>query len=446
MDTVFSSREAELGVIGSMLQEREAAAQCAQLAENDFTDAMMRCAFRAIRSLFARGETVDLVTVDAEMTRSVGANTRCTDALIEATSFVPAPTAVKSYIGVVKEKATRRRIVEITREANRLAADPASDPEAVLDAMRQNIRDLATGTAAWATMGDVLFAGWNTLEKRMSGEAKLMPSGISSFDRAFGGIEKGEYVVIGARPSVGKSALGAHMALSAAKAGYKVGVVSREMTDSQYGMRFLSRAANVPGGKIRRAEVSEEDLGSIVEAMGLLDSLPVEFLFTVRSVEKLRAEVQKKCDAGELDLLVVDYLQLLTTEEKAQKDYRRVALISGALQAITRDFKIPVIALAQLSRPGKGYENQTPRISDLRESGDIEQDADVIILMHRCETADYECVYDVDKPVFDALTSGGRKYISLIVGKGRQSGTGIVNVIFAPETMTFSDIDRSTWT
>ena len=446
MDTVFSSREAELGVIGSMLQDKEAAAQCLQLMEHDFTDAMMRCAFRAIRTLYARGETVDLVTVDAEMAKSVGASTRCTDALIEATSFVPAPSAVRSYIGVVKEKSTRRQIVELTREANRLAADPASDPEAVLDAMRQNIRDLTTGTATWATMGDVLFAGWNTLEKRMDGDAKLIPTGITSFDKAFGGIEKGEYVVIGARPSVGKSALGAHMALAAARAGYKVGIISREMTDSQYGMRFLSWAANVPGGKIRRAEISAEELESIVGAMPAVGALPVEFLFSVRNVEKLRAEVQKKCDAGELDMLVVDYLQLLSSEEKVQNDYRRVAIISGALQAITRDFKIPVIALAQLSRPPKGCENKSPRISDLRESGDIEQDADVIILMHRCDNADYECVFEADKPVFDALTSGGRKYISLIVGKGRQSGTGVISVIFNPETMTFSEIDRSTWT
>lgn len=442
MNTAFTSRENELCVIGAMLQDARAASMHSALREADFSDPVLGLAFNAVRALSLRRKPVDLATVDTEMGKAFGGSNIHTEVLVEAIQSTPSASNVKAYIAAVRDTSLRRQLADVARQMYTLASDTMQPTEAALESSRNLLRALSGGKASWVSMADVLAETYAKIEQRKTGGAPLIPTGIPAFDRAFGGIEKGEYVIVGARPSVGKSALGAHVALSAARNGYKVGVISREMTADQYGSRFLSSVSLVPGSKLRRADITDTDFLALADAMGGLSGLPVSFLFSVKSVELLRMEVQRLVDSSGLDLLVVDYLQLLTSEEKAQKDYRRIGLISGALRDITRDYGIPVIALAQLSRPPKGSRS-VPQLSDLRESGDIEQDADVVILMHRCDDADDPGVLDADKHSFESLTANGaRQYILLYVAKGRQSGTGQLAVLFNPEIMRYSAIER----
>ena len=173
--------------------------------------------------------------------------------------------------------------------------------------------------------------------------------------------------------------------------------------------------------------------------MGYVSQYPVAFIFTTRYIEDLRMEVQKKVDAGELDLLMVDYTQLMQARQRFDKDYLRIGYVSKMLKDMTTDFNIAVIAPAQVAR---SRENEMPTLSDLRGSGDLEQDADNVIFLHRPKDARDKYVHPDDKASFDQLTKSGLQYIAVDVAKQRQGETGTTAVIFDPARMRYTAIDR----
>ena len=440
MNTAFFNPEAELSIIGAMLQSAVAAKRHAELSENDFAEPGARAAFQAIRALVLSGEPVDLVTVNTALSKL---GTDQTELLLRANDLVPAPSAVGSYIRAVRECSQRRRLDAIGREIAEGASDSVREISGVVNEAQQALRMLDSGrTGALNSMSDLAIAGYDDIDKRAGGRLKLIPTGIPALDHDFGGIEPGEYWLIGARPSVGKSAFAMYLALSAAKAGYKVCVVSREMTAEQYAQRFFSYVTCIPGHKMRSGELSPQDFNDLTDCLPVLASLPINFIFDVRTVEQLRMNVQRMVEEKAIDLLVIDYLQLLDTERRTEKAYQRVGAISRVLQQMTRDFHLPILALSQLSRPAPGS-NPLPRLSDLRESGDLEQDADNVLLLHRCEQAEEAGVLPEDRAHFESLVAGNRRYITVIQAKGRQCGTGKFAMIFQPDIMRFWPIEHA---
>ena len=265
-----------------------------------------------------------------------------------------------------------------------------------------------------------------------------MPYGIQMLDKHMAGLHRGELTVIGARPAVGKSALGAYIAVSAAEAGYRVGICSREMTDVQYGVRLLANRTQVDPMRMRTGEIRDADWEDITEALGHFGTQPIDFLFTTRNVEDLRMEVQKRVDSEGLDVLVVDYMQLLQTRERFEKDYLRVGYVSKTLKDMTVDFNIAVVALAQVGRSSDG---DMPTLAELRGSGDIEQDADNVIFMHRPKP-DEKCVDPADRDMIHGLEMQNLRYIALDIAKQRQGETMTTSVIFDPARMRFTGIAR----
>lgn len=266
-----------------------------------------------------------------------------------------------------------------------------------------------------------------------------MPSGISILDKMTSGFHRGELTIIGARPAVGKSALGMHIALATASQGYRVGVVSREMTDVQYGARILGSRAEIEPGKMRTGQLDPYDWTQLSEAMQHYSDMNVSFMFSARDIEDLRMEVQRKIDGEGLDMLVIDYLQLLQTRRRFEKDYLRVGYISKAIKDMTTDFNIPIIALAQV---GRSSARTMPDLSELRGSGDIEQDADNVIFMHRPEDASDESILSGDGGMIAALEAEGKQYIVLEIAKQRQGQTGRTAVVFDPARMKYTGIAR----
>lgn len=441
MNQSFAVRENEMSVVGAMLQDKNAASLCFSLNADDFSDPVMKIAYSAIRILQQNNSPIDIVTVDTQISKSYNGQNPYTKNLIDAIQNTPTTSNIKYYISAVKEASLRRKLIQFSKSVFTMASDTITDPNEILSLARNQIKEISAGGGSWMSISDLLQNTYEKLEKRKTGEIKLIPTGIPVLDRAIGGIEKGEYVIIAARPSVGKSAIGAHIALAAAKKGYKIGIVSREMTSDQYGNRFISNVTMIPGSKLRTANFIDDSFMDIADAIGGLSMLPISFLFSIKSIEALRMSVQSLVEENKIDMLIVDYLQILTTEERTNLDYRRVALISQGLRDITRDFGIPVIALAQLSRPQQKITRTIPKLYDLRESGDLEQDADTVILMHRCEDEFDSGILEEDKPSFPALTENGKQYILLIIAKGRQCGTGKMAVLFDPETMRYEEIN-----
>lgn len=437
----FASQEVEESVLYSLLfNDKDTSMLLGQISEGDFYYDEYAKIFRAVKATNAKQLKVDLVTVDAalgelypqeQMTLS---NTMVS--LIKGRFLT---RNIEDYITILKELSSRRRSIMVLDEIASKLRDPTQDMNELLDRLRTESRDIVISKHKWESMVDVLVATYEYLEKRAVGNEKAITTGIPNVDALVGGFFGGELTVIGARPSVGKSAFGANIALEAAKRGFKVAVVSREMTDIQFGQRMISREGCIDGMKLRKAEFGEEDWSVLAEAMNSLSSYPISFLFTIRTVEDLRVEVQRKVDKGEIDILIVDYLQLMHTAKRFREEHLRVGYISKALKDMAVDFNIPIIALAQVNRDTDG---QMPTLKSLKASGDIEQDADGVIFLHRPSSENDPYVDPRDKEYFGMYEKQELTYICIGVAKQRQGAVGKACVLFNPAIMRYYPIER----
>lgn len=438
--TAFYNHDAEIAVLSALTTGRRDAAQyAAQLTAEDFHKPEHRAIFQAIQRLIARKQDVTLVTIADAMSASDGSDSALIATLPALREHAIDGWAVDSHIALVKDASFRRDLYARLDAARKQLMDADNDASSVLESTRQSLRDMVITGHKWQEMPDVLLNTYEALEKRQKGEEKSMPSGISILDRMTSGFHRGELTIIGARPAVGKSALGMHIALATAAQGCRVGVVSREMTDVQYGTRILGSRADIEPGKLRTGQLDPCDWTQLSEAMEHYSTLNVSFMFSARDVEDLRMEVQQKVDSEGLDMLIIDYLQLLQTRRKFEKDYLRIGYISKALKDMTTDFNIPIIALAQV---GRSSARTMPSLSELRGSGDIEQDADNVIFMHRPEDPGDQSILTGDGDMIKALEDEGKQYIVLEIAKQRQGQTGKAAVVFDPAHMRYTGIAR----
>lgn len=434
----FYNEHAEKSVLAAfMLEDTQ---DMTQLMPEDFYFEEHRQIFEAMIRLMGERKKPDLVNLSDMLRKLYGQRE---DALtnkaieIQRADSLGAQYRLNEHIAIIKAAAQRRRVFTILNDGRKELRDEETDTGVVIDKMRQELRDVVITSHTWETMPSVLKETFEALGRRSRGEEPSMPSGISELDRTTTGFHKGELTIIGARPAVGKSALGAHIALATAKNGYKVGIVSREMTSVQYGTRILLRETGIESNKMRTGNLDLDDWTKVADAMGLYAEYNVNFMFTTRYIEDLRMEVQKKVDKQELDMLMVDYLQLMQTKKRFDQDYLRVGYISKMLKDMTIDFGISVIALAQVGRSSDGT---MPTLAELRGSGDIEQDADNVIFMHRPQNAEDKFVPPDLRGTFEILKQNEKQLIALGVAKQRQGKVGNVCVIFDPARMRFTAI------
>ena len=444
MADLFTNIEAEQAIIGLIIQEESLAHIVAEFIPSDFYKKEHQMIVETMQMMFSSKQKIDMLSLTNEFAKRYDQATqkKLLDTTMEAVTSDAAFLAkyrIKEYSEIIRSTAMRRNMLIVIDEAKKSLITSRDDTSVILDKVRQGLRDIVTTNHTWKSMSDVLIATFDEIDRKAKGEEPSMPSGISCLDTVTSGFHKGELTIIGARPAVGKSAMGAHIALSAAEKGYKVGICSREMTDIQYGMRIMSRNADVDSKHLRTGQLQPEEWANISGAMGTTSKLPVNFMFSARYIEDLRMEVQKKVDTGELDLLMVDYVQLMQTRKQFEKDYLRIGYVSKMLKDMTVDFNISVVALAQV---GRSVENTMPTLADLRGSGDLEQDADNVIFMHRPRDASDRFVHPDDRGTFEDIKRQGLQYIVLNIAKQRQGQIGNKAVIFDPAKMRYTPIDR----
>ena len=442
MAGLFENREAEESVIGLILKNECYRKLIPQITESDLADPEMKLIFRAMRQIEMEKRPIDFVTVGNELKKLVPPQdlAAVNSAMLRAgnNSFLE-EYHLQEHLRIIRDAALRRDMLSVLQEARLRLVETDEETASVLDRTRQKLRDLVLSNHSWENMGDVLLAAMDQISRRENGEDKGMPSGVASLDWRTTGYHKGELTIVGARPAVGKSAFAAQIALESAKKGYKVGVCSREMTDVQYGTRIISKESGVVSDHLRSGHLDQNEWVAIAETAGYVSQLPVSFVFTTRYIEDLRMEVQKKVDAGELDLLIVDYTQLLQTKQKFDKDYLRIGYVSKMLKDMTTDFNIAVIALAQVAR---STENDIPSLAELRGSGDLEQDADNVIFLHRPNDASDKHIFPQDREMFSRIREEGKlQYILVNVAKQRQGDIGTVAAIFDPARMRYLAIE-----
>ena len=439
----FSSKQAEQSTLCRLITHNDEAETYARdLKETDFYFPEHGKLFRAIQSVVAKQMRVDMITVDAALGELFpNEQAHLAEVMIDCAKLgLKSFRNVEDYIRIVRDLSTRRQSIHAFEGLVAQLKDPTRNIADVFEQMRVESGQIVQSKHAWQNMQDVLLATYDYLEKRQSGGIKSITTGIGNIDNLIGGFFGGELTVVGARPSVGKSAFGANIAMAAARKGFKVAVISREMTDIQYGCRMLAHAAWVDGMKLRKGTIDTDEWARLAEGMGDIGALPIEFMFSVRTIEDLVREVQRKVERHELDMLIVDYLQLMETQRRFQQENLRVGYISTTLKHLATDCNIPVIALAQVNRDTDG---QMPTLKSLKASGDIEQDADGVIFLHRPSHANDPYVDPRDREVFAQYEERGLTYLCIGVAKQRQGAVGKACVVFDPAYMRYIEIDRT---
>lgn len=438
MASAFVNENAESAVLHTLLVDPSKQDLISQLTSEDFYKPEHKKIFFAMQSMYLAKKDIDLVTISAAMAEKYGVEEKkLTELAVEISTGYVDIWATNAHVQTLKSCAMRRRVYLIVNAAQKELEDDSNDTAAVLEKVRQQLRDVTVTKHSWKSIMDVLTETYAELERKARGEELSMPSGIAEMDAATTGFHAGELTIIGARPAVGKSALGAQIALSTARNGYKVGIISREMTAVQYGTRILAHGSEVDSRKLRNGNLDPDDWVQIAQVVPLYSQANINFLFTAKYVEDIRMEVQKLVDSGSLDMLVIDYVQLLQTKQKFDKDYLRIGYISKMLKDMTTDFRISIIGLAQVNRTS---ENMMPTLAELRGSGDLEQDADNVIFMHRPKDASDKYVRPQDRSLFESLKVSGLQYMALKIAKQRQGETGTIATVFNPARMRFTMI------
>lgn len=437
--TAFYNADAEAAVLAELAMGKNDK-RAYELEPADFYAEDHQRIFTAMRTLIAQQNPISLPGIAEALTHLYGNDELMQPLLSMVTQkhHLGGAWALKQHIDIIKNAALRRNAFAIIEAARDEFMDPTNDTTAVLDKTRQSLRDMVITGHTWTGMNDVLLNTFSMLERRAKGEEQGLRTGIPTLDKYTGGFHRGELTVIGARPAVGKSALGAQFALAAARSGYHVAICSREMTDIQYGSRIITQHADVDNASLRTGKLTENEWAQITDAMLMCSGMDISFMFSTRYIEDLRMEVQKRVDSGKLDMLMVDYMQLLQCKQKFNKDYERIAYVSKALKDMTTDLNIAIIALAQVGRASEG---NMPTLAELRGSGDIEQDADNVIFLHRPSIGDSGLSQE-ERQMMGGLEMQKKRYVILNIAKQRQGETGQMPMAFNPAKMTFTEIAR----
>jgi replicative DNA helicase len=362
------------------------------LKGDEFYKESHRIIFTAIQDLFERNEPVDILTVtnlleERKLLESVGGASY----IAALTDAMPTSSNVAAYAKIINEKAVMRRLIQSANEIISFAYGGGKNSEEVLDSAEAAIFRIAERRirTSYFPLKEVIKKNIETIERYQEYRETVtgVPSGYKELDRLTAGFQKSDLIIIAARPSMGKTALGLCVARNAAKdSGVPVAFFSLEMSKEQLAMRLLCSEARVDSHKIRSGFLSRQECGKLLQAAGLFMDVPIYIDDTPGiSPLELRAKARRIMADKGLGLVVVDYLQLMRGRDTVERREQEISEISRSLKGLAKELDIPVIAIAQLNRKVEERADKRPLLSDLRESGAIEQDADVIAFIYRDE-------------------------------------------------------------
>ncbi len=436
--------EAETSVLGALMLDKDAILKIADtLAPNDFYAPGHQKIYKAALELFEQGKPIDALTIQARLKEKselegVGGASYLSD-LIES---VPSSAHITHYADIVREKRVRRDLLRASSEINEKAFDPENFEE-ILDGIEKRIFSISqlSQTQKFVHVKDELASSFERFQKLHEGEGGLrgVPTGFSKLDSILSGFQRSDLILLGARPSFGKTSLALDMARHAAHAGFSVGIFSIEMSIEQIMDRLIASEAQVPLWKMRTGRLRDETdfeliqhaLGKLSELKLFVDDTPSPTILQMRSMAR-----RLQMEHG-LDLVVIDYLQLVKPRSEAAGMVQQVTEISRGLKSLAREMNVPVLALSQLSRGvDKREGDKTPRLSDLRESGSLEQDADVVMFLARKDRENY------GSEKHEALSDEDQNTVRIVVAKHRNGPLGDVRLKFDAERVSFRSIDE----
>lgn len=434
------SLEAERSTLGALLIDKESIIKIADLLKaDDFYHDTNALVYKAILALYEKRKPIDLVTVsnileDSGELDKIGGSAY----LAELTSAVPTATHIFQYAQIVKQKSTLRKLIKAGEEIKSHGFNEVEDIDSLLEKSEKAIFGVSQTFLSdkFVHIKDILGMTYEKISDLHDPEAKDkyagMPTGFADLDNILSGLHAADLVIIAARPSMGKTALALNIAQNVAQKGKAVGVISLEMSKEQLVERMFCSLLGVDSWKMRTGKLNDSDFARIGGIMDELNSMKIFIDDSIgNSIVELRAKARRLQMEHGLDVLFVDYLQLMTSGKGGFNFSNRVqeiSEISRSLKALARELHIPIVALSQLSRAVEQRPTKIPQLSDLRESGAIEQDADVVMMMYR------EDYYEED--------TDRAGITDVFIRKHRNGPTGRIELAFKKEQLKFVGIDR----
>jgi replicative DNA helicase len=434
--TLPHNLEAERSVLGAILIHNDAFNQAAEvLTPRDFYRDAHRRIFERMIGLSERGGAIDFITLKEELSRAGELDEVGGPAYIAAlVDGLPHATNIEYYARIVREKSTLRHLIFSATKIVATAYEAELEANQILDEAEQAIFAIAEDRvrAGFTSMRQLAHASFAAIE--LAHERKQLitgvPSGFADLDEMTAGFQAGDLAIIAARPSVGKTALALNIAQHiGTKTGRTVGIFSLEMSKEQLFLRMLTSEARIDSHRLRTGFLVESDWGRLSHALGTLSEAKIFIDDTPGiGVLEMRAKSRRLMAEHGLDLLVVDYIQLMQGRGRFENRTLELASISRSLKGLAKELNVPIVVLSQLSRAPESRSDHRPQLSDLRESGALEQDADLVVLIYR------EDAYNRDPNHPDAGTA------ELIIAKQRNGPTGVVKLAFLREQTRFANL------
>ncbi len=433
---------AEQALLGAIMLRSNSIYDIADTVTPDSFYAGKHCTiFEAMHNLFAKGEPIDMVTLSGELKRqkklkNVGGSAY----LSELTSLAPSSTNITHYANIVQSKATLRQLIAAADVIGELGYAEEREIDIIVDEAQQKVYEIANSSSLqkFTTMKDAVKDAFERLDKLRESDDHLrgVPSGYPDLDNLLAGFQKSDLIILAARPSVGKTTFALDIARKAAvEHNVPVGIFSLEMGSNQLTDRLLASQSKVDSWKLRTGKLSNDDeYDRIRDAMGVLEEAPIYIDDNSSStVLQMRANCRKLVAEKDLGLIIIDYLQLITPAAHLASagTVQQITEISRSLKGLARELNVPVLALSQLSRAVESR-GGTPRLSDLRDSGSIEQDADVVMFLHR--------------DMRDGNDDAGRENVTnVMVEKHRNGAVGKIDLYFDAKHVTFLPVEKNSY-
>jgi len=433
--------DAEKSVLGAMLLDKDAIIKIIDiLIPEDFYEDRHGMIYEAMLSLFEKRRPIDIVTLSeilesADQIKTVGGSAYLADLVNET----PSAANIVHYAQICREKAVLRRLIAAAGGITELGYDENAELSETLDKAEQSLFSVSQKFLKnkFVPINSILTEAFDRIDKihkdKDKGAIRGVPSGFADLDNITAGFQNSDLIILAARPSMGKTSLALNLAENAAiDEKITVGIFSLEMSKDQLIDRLLSSQSGVDSWKLRTGNLSDEDFPKIGYAMGILSEAPIFIDDSAgANVMEIRAKARRLQMEHGLGLIIIDYLQLMEGRSRSGESNRvqEISEISRSLKGLARELQVPVIALSQLSRAVEHRDNKRPQLSDLRESGSIEQDADVVMFMYRDE------YYNPD--------SESKGITEILIKKHRNGPTGMSELFFNPAQMRFSDLEKN---
>lgn len=427
------SMEAEQSVIGAMLMDSDAIVTASeQVDKEDFYGKQYGIMFEAIVDLYNAGKPVDIVTLQEKLKEmNVPPELSSIEFIKTLFDAVPTSTNIKYYAGIVKEKATLRRLIKTNEEIENMCYAGSEPLDSVLEITEKKIFNLLRAKPAgdYVPIKEVVIEALKNIElsAKTTGNVTGLPTGFTDLDTKTAGFHGSELILIAARPAMGKTAFELNIAqYMAFRKDITVAIFSLEMSKEQLVNRLFSLESHVDSQKIRTGNLEDSDWENLIESAGVIgkSNLIIDDTPGI-TISELRSKCRKYKLEHNLGIIIIDYLQLMSGGKRSESRQQEVSEISRALKALARELDVPVVALSQLSRQVESREDKRPMLSDLRESGAIEQDADVVMFLYR---DDY---YNKD--------SDKKGIAEVIIAKQRSGSTGTIELVWLPQYTKFAN-------